>query len=567
VPDRIVPRAAAHRRWRRLAATALGALTVTLALTSPVGAASAPSGFFGVGAWSYPTASQLQSMSAAGLRLVRGALAWGQVQTSASPASRNWDYPDSLAREAASDGVNIIFDLNGCAVWACGTVNAPPTGAQLSAYESFVAAMVARYEPSSSFWNGQPHVPQISWQVWNEVNGGYFWPDPTPAAYATFLGEISSTIHSVDPSATVVMSGLVALPGVSGGMDLQPFLEGLYRQPGFPSDTDAIVVHGYAPNPAATLHILDEARAVMIEHHDTARPMWVTEMSWSTGGPPYPATVSTTTQNQYLTQAWSAMLACRRRWNLQHVLWYALQDVSAAVYGPPDGWFYHDGLLNEDGSAKPAYATFLRFLGAGPVPGSVDRCTLPGDLSIDVADPHTTILTAPRYTNNTRTQIVTFVAREAGRAVAGMTYECSLDGAPWMSCTSPFNAASARPGDHALRVRGIDPEGNVDPQPASATWLVDLTPPDTVITGHSPLTGTARRLRITFVGADAGGIRGFQCRLDSRRWRWCRSPYETARLEPGVHTIAVVAIDRAGNRDPSPAVARFRILGRKRSTG
>ena len=552
---------------RALAASwLLAGVAALLLLTAPAQAASAPPGFFGVGAWTYPTAAQLASMSSAGLRLVRAALTWGQIQSDPSPTSRDWTYSDQLAREAAQDGLNLIFDLNGCAVWACGTVNAPPSGAELTAYESFVAAAVARYEPTSSFWAGQPRVPQISWQVWNEVNGGYFWPNPTPAAYAAFLGQIASTIRSVQPNATVVMSGLVQYPSVSSGMALEPFLEGLYQQPGFTSNTDAIAVHGYAPNPAATLGVLDEARRITLENHDGARPLWVTEMSWATGGPPFPFTVSAATQNTYLIEAWDQMFACRERWNLQHVLWFSLQDVSNTIFDQPAAWYFYDGLLNADGSPKPAYASFLQFLGPGPAPGDATDCTLPGGLTLDITNPHTTVLSARRYTNNTRSQLISFTATENGKAVPGMAYQCSLDGSPWTACASPFNAASDREGDHTLLVRGVDPEGNVDPTPASVTWLVDLTPPDTIITAHSPELGTARRLRISFEGTDAGGIGYFQCRVDLRRWKRCTSPFTTSRLRPGKHTIAVRAVDRAGNVDPTPAVARFVIHRARRAT-
>src|ERR1019366_7378943 len=158
--------------------------------------------------------------------------------------------------------------------------------------------------------------------------------------------QISTTIKAADPGATVVMSGLVENPSVSTGMGLEAFLNGLYEQPGFTADTAAIAVHGYAPNPAATLHVLDEARRVTLEHHDGARPLWVTEMSWATGGPPFPFTVSLATQKAYLVESWDQMLACRRRWNLQHVLWFSLQDVSSSVFAQPDGWYFYDGLLH-----------------------------------------------------------------------------------------------------------------------------------------------------------------------------------------------------------------------------
>jgi hypothetical protein len=557
-PPRQESRSPRHRRGKPAAVAMF--IVAALILSAPgAGANTSRAGFFGVGGWSYPSDNQFAALGSAGVRLVRGALTWGEIQSTPDPTSRNWTYADQFARDAASNRMNIIFDLNGCAVWACGTVNAPPTGAELTAYESFVAAAVARYDESSPFWAGEPYTPHISWQVWNEVNGGYFWPNPTPAAYATFLGQIAATIRSVDPGATVVMSGLVAIPSVSSGIALEPFLNGLYEQPGFTSNTAAIAVHGYAPSAAATLNVLDEARRVTLEHHDAARPLWVTEMSWATGGPPFPFTVTPATQNAYLIQSWDQMLACAPRWNLQHVLWFSLQDVSSSAFGQPDGWYFYDGLLNPDGSPKQAYASFLQFVGPGSVPGDASECTLPGGLTLDITNPHTVILSAPRYTNNTRSQIVTFDATENGKAVAGMRYECSLDETPWVPCVSPLNAANDREGDHTLLVRGIDPEGNVDPNPASVTWLLDLTPPDTIITGHSAISGPPRKVRIRFYGVDAGGISHFQCRVDSRGWKRCQSPFVSSLVTPGEHTIAVRAVDRAGNIDPSPATVSFAV--------
>ena len=542
------------RRRIRLLALGLATAAVLAVSGSPAAAAVAPSGFFGVGGWSYPTDAQSASLGAAGLGLVRGALGWGVVQPSPNPASRNWSDPDRLARDAARNGYNLIIDLNGCAVWACGTVNAPPTGAALSEYENFVSAAAARYAPTSSFWAGLPRVPTVSWQVWNEVNGGYFWPDPTPAAYAAFLAQIGSTIMAVDPTATVVMSGLVDQPGVSGGMPLTTFLQGLYQQPGFPADTAAIAVHGYASSPAASLHILDEGRSVMLQNGDGARPMWVTEMSWGAGGPALANTVSLATQSTYLVETWDEMLACRQRWNLQHVLWFPLQDISSAQVDEPDNYTFYYGLLNEDGSPKPVYSSFLQFIGSAPLPdGAGDQCTLPGGLTVDTTDPHTQIISAPYDTNDTRSVMVSFTATENGQSVPGMSFQCSLDEAPWKSCTSPMNVASSREGDHSLLVRGIDPQGNVDPTPASAGWLVDLTPPATVITSVSRASSDSRIARVSFVGVDAGGMGSFQCQLDGRVWHRCASPFATQPLKPGKHVLAVRAVDRAGNIDPTPA--------------
>jgi hypothetical protein len=60
----------------------------------------------------------------------------------------------------------------------------------------------------------------------------------------------------------------------------------------------------------------------------------------------------------------------------------------------------------------------------------------------------------------------TFTASEPGASFA-----CSLDGAPFAPCTSPFSAKLRR-GARTLSVRAADPAGNVDPSPASFTTKV-----------------------------------------------------------------------------------------------
>ncbi len=47
--------------------------------------------------------------------------------------------------------------------------------------------------------------------------------------------------------------------------------------------------------------------------------------------------------------------------------------------------------------------------------------------------------------------------------------------------------------------------------------------------------------------------RRFQCRLDSRRWRACASPYRLSGLARGDHTFAVRAFNRDGRAGPAPS--------------
>ncbi|MFL5901208.1 MAG: hypothetical protein ACJ75S_08435 [Solirubrobacterales bacterium] len=59
--------------------------------------------------------------------------------------------------------------------------------------------------------------------------------------------------------------------------------------------------------------------------------------------------------------------------------------------------------------------------------------------------------------------------------------------------------------------------------------------------------------------ADERGVT-FQCRLDGKPYRHCRSPFTTKKLALGRHVFRVRARDDSGGVDPSPASYAFKVL-------
>lgn len=543
---------------RRIAALAAALLAffgaLGIAAPAPARAAEVPDGFFGLGHWSYPGDAESSELGRSGLRVVRAALAWDDVER--VQGVRDWVHTDVLIDRAARDGYDVLFVLNGCTAWACGSASTPPKDEPvLSGYRQFVAEAVGRYGANGSHRRGQSR-PRVMWQVGNEVNGGhYFGKNPQPAAYAAFLAAVGSTIKSVDGAATVVASGLVEKPGDADGAFLEPFLRALYQQPGYASSFDVAAVHGYAENPAGTQRVLDVMRRIMLEAGDGSRPLWVTEMSWATAGPAHTFLVDEATQAAYLRASWDTLLACRSRWNLQKVMWFGHADVDAAVLGVPDYWGVHNGLLRGDASPKPAYLSFLEYLGARLPAGRAETCGLPGGTTLDILDPDTTITGSPGITREVTGPTVSFTSNEGGAR-----FECSMDGVErWTACTAPRRVDSTREGLHWLRVQAIDPQGNVDPTPARVEWMLDLTPPNTEITSRTPRTSGESILTVGFTATDSVGIAGYECQLDGADWRPCASPYRSPALQPGWHSVDIRAVDLAGHRDPSPLSPSFKI--------
>lgn len=54
----------------------------------------------------------------------------------------------------------------------------------------------------------------------------------------------------------------------------------------------------------------------------------------------------------------------------------------------------------------------------------------------------------------------------------------------------------------------------------------------------------------------------FECKLDGKRFKGCRSPFTAKRLAFGRHVFKVRARDSTGQRDPSPAIYNFKIAPR-----
>jgi hypothetical protein len=83
----------------------------------------------------------------------------------------------------------------------------------------------------------------------------------------------------------------------------------------------------------------------------------------------------------------------------------------------------------------------------------------------------------------------------------------------------------------------------------------DTTPPETTITKHPRKRSTKGAARFEFKSSERGS--SFECKLDDAAFAPCSSPVRQ-RVKPGKHRFSVVATDRAGNRDPSPAKVSFK---------
>ena len=82
--------------------------------------------------------------------------------------------------------------------------------------------------------------------------------------------------------------------------------------------------------------------------------------------------------------------------------------------------------------------------------------------------------------------------------------------------------------------------------------------PQTILRRRPARRSRDRTPTFAFAADEAGAE--FQCRIDGRPFRVCRSPFTARRLAAGRHTFRVRARDASGQADPSPARYVFRVL-------
>ncbi|MFY0563288.1 kelch repeat-containing protein [Archangium lansingense] len=164
----------------------------------------------------------------------------------------------------------------------------------------------------------------------------------------------------------------------------------------------------------------------------------------------------------------------------------------------------------------------------------------------DTVAPDTTIASAPSNPTKETTATFTFLANEAG-----VSFECRLDGAAFFTaCTSPASYTQLAEGPHSFLVRARDAAGNLEASPASHTWTVDQTAPDTSLTSAPASPSNQPTTTFTFSSEASAS---FECSLDGAAFTPCTSPATYDRLPEGPHSFLVRARDVAGNVDATPA--------------
>ncbi|MEA2146896.1 MAG: polysaccharide biosynthesis protein PslG, partial [Solirubrobacteraceae bacterium] len=352
---------------KRLPITLLVVLCV-LGASAPIASAAGrvPRGFFGVVVTpellaASPTVldGQMALMAKSGVESVRANFDWETTQPVAGVF--NWSQPDAIVTAASRHHLLLLPIVEFTPRWASSHPASAwneyaPTHPAL--YANFMTALVRRYGPGGSFWAthpGTPKVPVRSWQIWNEPEGTkYDWRSkPWPAAYTALLKASYRAVHRADRGATVVSGALVGL----NGFDLTPWAEAtaLYRA-GFKGYFDVLAVNAFTFAPSVadsvnhSIRILDLVHHVMVRHHDSRRPIWVTEVTWTAAlnriaRKDYAGFETTPRGQAARLAAYYTKVATSFPDNIQRAFWFDWSSSYAAHPDNGDVTFQYSGLL------------------------------------------------------------------------------------------------------------------------------------------------------------------------------------------------------------------------------
>jgi hypothetical protein len=189
----------------------------------------------------------------------------------------------------------------------------------------------------------------------------------------------------------------------------------------------------------------------------------------------------------------------------------------------------------------------------------------------DITPPDTKINSKPADPSNSTTAEFTYESTEANS-----TFECKMDGESFGACPAVGKTHTGLgAGPHTFQVRATDESLNTDESPAGYSFSIvlpvqpEIKPPEepkppppavapnTTITSKPKAKTKDRTPTFKFKSSVPGST--YECKLDGKALRPCRSPLTTKPLKFGRHTLKVAAT-AGGLKDGSPAVASFKVV-------
>lgn len=323
-----------------------------------------------------------QAMREAGILWARQQFPWEDIEIHGrgdyedrrnDPPRSSWDKYDRIVEMAAAHGVELLVRLDDPPEWAftdaAGSGDKGPPD-DLGDYASYVAEVVGRYCGRLRYY-----------QLWNEPNIYPEWgeQDVDPAGYAALLHAGAAAARTACPDIWIVSAALAqnTQPGGRNMDDLQ-YLEALYDA-GWQADFDIMAVQAFGLFTGPTDHRVSPdrtnfgrmllARDIMVRRGDAAKPVWITEMGWTSPPEDYPTTfgrVSEERRAEYTVRAYERIQA-EWPWIGPAFLWF-LRRPDDLWERAPEGYGYFR-LLGPDWAETATYHALRDAATAPPVLG------------------------------------------------------------------------------------------------------------------------------------------------------------------------------------------------------
>jgi hypothetical protein len=297
----------------------------------------------------------LHLANASGFSWMIQLLEWREVEP--VPTEHFWEYTDWLVRATKHYGLDLVLRLDHPPQWAIAPGEVIPVN--VAAYAAFASQVAARYR-------GQV----TGFVIWNEPNLASEWEGqpPDPAGYVELLCAAHAAVREADPEALVVSAGLAPTNHTDSlALDERRYLQDMYAA-GASGCFDVLSTHPYGfvypPDDPHGAHDglnfarLADLRAIMIEMGDGDKPIWATELGWTTD--PVRAgqqwlRVSEEDQSRYLVGAFEQ---AGQEWPwLERI---AVWNLSAGLPASDERRGY--SILADDTTPKPAYEALTEML-------------------------------------------------------------------------------------------------------------------------------------------------------------------------------------------------------------
>jgi hypothetical protein len=352
------------------------AAIAALGLGPPVAHATAPRF---LGAATHPlwgdsdpkvSAAELDRLVEAGANAVRIDISWSTLQEQGAGDYTDWyvDKADTFFAQARARGLRVIATFWSTPCWA----SAAPDDLKGDCTGAWWEHGVERYPPRdpadfarAAAWVADRWEDDLAaLEIWNEPNCTcWFTSDNRVADYAGMLRAAYTEVKAVAPSVEVLGPAILFSHG--------EFLDALYRQ-GARGYMDGVSVRPFSQHRDPTDETVPEAgrmyslihgvqwlREIMAAHGDFAKPMWFTEIGWSSC-PPGPQAhqwcVGEDLQARYTA---AALRLVRDRWDfVRGIAFYNLRNKGDALASREDQM----GLLRRNFEPKPAYWAFKEAL-------------------------------------------------------------------------------------------------------------------------------------------------------------------------------------------------------------